>query len=435
MYELYCAKKEKNIKAHLENPKLTKQMRKELGNFIEEYSTARKLSVPAKESYVRSLSLFGEFLADKEYSSYKQAKKEDLKEYLKAPYPRLDKKGNKKPEKSDSVLVWLRSSLKILYRWLLLGKVNRPKREDRYPELVDWIEVGIAKGRKITDKDIISPDEFKRMLDVTTGMRDRAILSLLYETGMRLGELMSLKLEDVHFDNDRTYLHITRSKTEPRTIYIFDSVADLKGWMSTHPYKNDPGAYLFERLIQLPRKKGEKEIKLKKSERPISYQSVLEKIKRIAKKAGINRRVWCHLLRHSAATADSRRDMPLDLMQMKYGWSHDSRMPYRYMHKNPDDLRRWEEAKRGVGDEKPHDAQEPKKCYRCGRINSWEKTLCESCGMHLDKQVFEQTRVFEKLASQTVEEQNRKIEEQDKKIDELKEMVSKMQAQRVNVHP
>ena len=55
MYENYCVRKERNIKLHLENKKLSKQMRKELSDFIEEYSTARKLSVPAQESYVRSI--------------------------------------------------------------------------------------------------------------------------------------------------------------------------------------------------------------------------------------------------------------------------------------------------------------------------------------------------------------------------------------------
>lgn len=55
MYKSYCDKKERNIQAHLNNPKLTKQMRKELSDFIGEYSAARKLSVPAQESYVRSV--------------------------------------------------------------------------------------------------------------------------------------------------------------------------------------------------------------------------------------------------------------------------------------------------------------------------------------------------------------------------------------------
>ncbi|MEM3555265.1 MAG: tyrosine-type recombinase/integrase [Candidatus Micrarchaeia archaeon] len=385
----------RNIKAHLNNPKLTKQMQKELKEFIGEYSRARKLSIPTQESYVRSLSFFGQFLADKRYSSFKEAKVEDIKEYLKDPYPRNH------IEKSDSVIIWLKSSLKIFYRWLLLGRVGK---KDKYPELVSWIEIGVARGRKLTDKDIISPEEFKKMLDATKNIRNRAMLQLLYETGIRLGELMSIRIEDVHFENDRSYIYITRSKTEPRTIFIFDSVEDVKRWLSIHPKKDDPKAYLFTNV------NGKKNISM-------SYQSVLETIKRIGRRA-LGKKVWVHLFRHSAATNDARRGMPEDLMRLKYGWGKNSRMVDRYRHRNYEDVLRWEEGRRGIG-EKAKDVQEAKKCYRCGKLNSWSNILCDSCGMYLDKQTFEKTLVFENLASKTIEEMQRKIAELEEKIEKL----------------
>ena len=404
MYERYCEKKERNIKAHLKNPKLSKQMQNELANFIIEYATARKLSIPTQESYTRSLSFFGEFLHNKQYSSYKQATVEDIKAYFGDPYPRNHRK------KSDSILIWVRSSLKVFYRWLLLGKVNRPRREDKYPELVDWIEVGMMKGKRITDKDILTPEEFKMMLDASKNQRDRAFLSMLYETGCRLGELLDVKLEDIHFEPDRAYIDITRSKTEPRRIFIFDSCMDLKNWLIAHPKKDDPQAYLFTNVLDNKKENW-------------NYDSALSMVKRTARRAGIKKKVWIHLFRHTSATRDSRRGMPDDLMRLKYGWGKNSQMLNRYRHRNYEDIMKWEEEKRGVGVEKPKDPHEPKKCYRCGELNAWNNSLCGKCGMNLDREMFEKSLVFEKLASETtkqkIEEQDRKIEEQDKKIEEL----------------
>jgi site-specific recombinase XerD len=418
MYSEYCARKEKNIKAHLENPKLAKQMRKELSDFIDEYSGARKLRIPTKESYARSLSFFGEFLTDKRYSTYKQAKVEDIKEYLKNPYPRNHK------EKSDSILIWLRSSLKVFYRWLLLGKTNKPRREDRYPELVDWIEVGMMRGKEITDKDILSPEEFRRILDATTNIRDRALLSMLYESGLRLGEIMEIKLEDIHFEKE-TFIDITRSKTTERRIYIFDCVCDLKEWLNVHPYKDNPKEFLFGRIRDDRRKVGG----FKK--KTISYQSVLNMVKRVGARAGIKKKVWVHLFRHTSATRDSRRGMPDDLMRLKYGWGRSSQMLNRYRHRNYEDVKNWEKERRGADGEKQIDPHEPKKCYRCGEMNDWSRTFCEKCLMSLDRETFERSLVFEKLASETTEQEIEKLkkgnEERDRKMEELTKKLERLE--------
>jgi integrase/recombinase XerD len=396
MYEEYCAKKMRNLKAKLENPKLTKQMRKELSDFSDEYSAARKLSVPAQESYVRSLSFFGEFLADRQLTSYKEATAEDIKTYLKDPYPRNGR------EKSDSILTWLKSSLKVFYRYLLTGKLGK---KDECPPLVDWISVGVAKGRDITDKALISPEEFTKMLDATQNTRDRAFLYMLYETGCRLGELLDLKLEDVHFDSDKSYFDVTRSKTQERRIFIFDCVRDLLAWMNQHPQKNDPEAYLFVNL-----KKGKKR---KWGESRWDYDGALRIVQRVAKRAGIKKRVWVHLFRHTAATNDARRSLPPDLARLKYGWGKNSRMFERYTHRNTDDLMKWEQQTRGMDKDKIVDPHAPRQCPRCNKLNDWTAAFCE-CGHALNAKVINEQEEFRK----NIYEFMRRSEERQQKIDE-----------------
>jgi site-specific recombinase XerD len=370
MYESYCRKKEKNINAHLNNLKLTKQMQKELKDFLTDYSSARNLSVPAQESYVRSLAFFGQFLADKQYSSYKQAKSEDIKTYLRNPYPKNGKK------KSESILVWVKSSLKVFYRWLLLGKVNRPGREDKYPELVDWIAVGIAKGKKLTSDDVITTEEFQKLLDATQNSRDRAFISLLFESGMRLGEALNLRIKDVHFNSDRTFVNITKSKTEPRPVYVFNCIPDLRSWLNQHPDKNNPDALLF---VSIKRNKKREWGVVK-----WGYDGAWMILQRIAERAGIKKKVWVHLLRHSAATRDARAGMPTQLMKLKYGWSGNSRMADRYTHRNYEDVAKWQEKQLGIKNDVQADPQAPRKCPRCGELSPWTNRLCQRCGQALD---------------------------------------------------
>jgi site-specific recombinase XerD len=389
MYKEYCSHKEKNIKAHLSNKKLTKQMQKELKDFLADYSTARHLSVPAQESYVRSLAFFGQFLADKRYSSYKQAKTEDIKTYLGDPYPKNGKK------KSESILVWVKSSLKIFYRWLLTGRTGR---RDPYPELVNGFSVGVAKGKRITDKDIITPEEFKRMLDATRNSRDRAFVYMLYETGCRVGELLEVKIEDVHFDSDKSYFDVSKSKTEPRRIFIFDCVRDLKAWMNQHPHKNKPDAWLFTRV-----RRGRKE--------SWSSQSVLEMVKRVAVRAGMKKKVWCHLFRHTAATNDARSGLPEDLARIKYGWGRNSRMFDRYRHRNAEDVMKWEQQRRGMEKDKVADPQAPRICGRCAANNDWTAKFCDKCGMALDQKALQEYNEAIRKAGELNELRLKKLEE------------------------
>jgi|GEM_PF-4796393 hypothetical protein len=48
-------------------------------------------------------------------------------------------------------------------------------------ELVSWFSIGDAE-RSLSPSDLITPEEFRKMFDVCTNSRDRAILALLYET-------------------------------------------------------------------------------------------------------------------------------------------------------------------------------------------------------------------------------------------------------------
>jgi len=83
-------------------------------------------------------------------------------------------------------------AFKVFYKWLEgKGKTCPPK--------VEWITTG-AKRRDQRLPEILSEEEIKRMVTAAPSIRDKALVSFLYESGARVGELLAMKCRDVVFD-------------------------------------------------------------------------------------------------------------------------------------------------------------------------------------------------------------------------------------------
>jgi integrase/recombinase XerD len=129
-------------------------------------------------------------------------------------------------------------------------------------------------------ENFIRKDEFSRLLLVAKDDRERSILLLLAGAGLRVGELCSVKVEDIDFE--KSYLHIPRANTKgkkPRTVALVPEVVD-----ALHTYLADRRAgWLF------PSKAGDH----------IGSRRVQYILDAIGARAGIA--LHPHLLRHSHA--------------------------------------------------------------------------------------------------------------------------------------
>ena len=129
-------------------------------------------------------------------------------------------------------------------------------------------EVKRAK-RERTLPDVLSKEEIKSILDATgPDIRLFCMFSLLYSAGLRISELLDLKPHDIN---------VSRSLIRVR---------QGKGRKDRYTLLSKPQEWLFERY------KGE----------PFTESIVSKKLKEAAKEAGITKRVYPHLLRHSFAT-------------------------------------------------------------------------------------------------------------------------------------
>lgn len=162
--------------------------------------------------------------------------------------------------------------------------------------------------------DLISPAELERLMnspDRTTpvGLRDWAILELLFSTGLRISELCNLSIDDVDLTRDEFSVRGKGDKI--RVVFLSDEAKSaIRQYLSQRKDMDDA---LF---IQYGKKaKNAKELRL-------SPRAVQRTLKACAIKAGITRKVTPHVIRHSFATDLLRNGADLRSVQALLGHAH-----------------------------------------------------------------------------------------------------------------
>ncbi len=192
-------------------------------------------------------------------------------------------KGELKRQTQNYFLVALRS----LFRYLLRQGVKVIP-----PEM---IELGKIRDRNIK---FLLPEELEKIFKAVDtkeiiGLRDRAILEVLFSTGLRVSELVSLNREQVNIEAGE--FGVIGKGGKARVVFLSKRA---KEWLSKYLEKRtDPYRPLFIRYSGPKPKEGLTDEKLRLSAR--SVERVVDKYR---KKAGILFRIGPHAIRHSYAT-------------------------------------------------------------------------------------------------------------------------------------
>jgi len=253
--------------------------------------------------------------------------------------------------------------LRQLFKWLRGGNVKHP------PE-VSWIKVHVKNKHKLPEE-LLTEDEIKGMIQKCEDPRDRAFVQVLFETGCRIGEVLTIQLKNIVFDDYGALVSVT-GKTGDRRVRIVASVPALSCWLELHPYKDNSESYLFIR-----RSFGKEAVPV-----PFRYEYSLRIIKELAKKAGIKKRVHPHLFRHSRATALASK---LTEAQMKeyFGWAQASDMASIYVHMSGRDVDDAILKMNGLkkGGEDSTDSFKAVICSKCGKPSPPASRICSNCGL------------------------------------------------------
>jgi integrase len=278
-------------------------------------------------------------------------------------------------EKSERYKLNFRTLFKTFFRWFY-----HIEKEDGYPDIVKWIKCKSINGKL---PKILTTEEIGKMIEVCDNLRDRAIISVLYESGCRAGELLGLKIEGVTFDEYGAVI-IVDGKTGMRRIRLISSVVDLKNWLNIHPRKNDTNAPLFCAMTK--NTKGN----------PLGASTLGFIIGDLAKKAGIEKRIYPHLFRHSRATHLAKNLSDQEL-KVYFGWVGESSMPSIYVHLSGKDIDNKILEINGIkhGDKNDISKIPTIKCLSCDEVNSIGNKFCIKCGKPLSAEITENERIKE----------------------------------------
>jgi integrase len=291
---------------------------------------------------------------------------------------------------SESSKLEVKKTLKKFYKWLNNGEI---------PECVKWLKTTSKKNSHKLPEELLTEKEVKKLIETAWTPRDRALISVLWESGCRAGELLMLRIKHVSFEERMTRINV-HGKTGPRRVPLIDSTPYLTEWLENHPLKNDPNAYLWVTLGR------------ERKKRFLEYAALNKMIREVAKRAKVRKKVNPHNFRHSRATFLANHLTEAQMNQY-LGWVPGSSMAATYVHLSGRDMDEPILKMRGLKPKEEDTVEStlaPKKCPRCALMNKATGKFCMRCGSVLD---FETAVTMQEEAKDTDEKLSRLLNDED----------------------
>jgi integrase len=320
----------------------------------EDYLFAKNLVIGRVVKHLCTIRLVAEYLG-KEFS---KVTKSDLTKFV----AEINQRGYTENTKHD-----YKRMTRMFFQWFY-GYEG-----DNYPEQVSWIPVkrDRTKLNEIAHGDLITEEEIMAAVEAADHPRDKALIIVLCESAFRIGELGSLQIRSLAMQDNKVFV-TCNGKTGPRQILLIASRWILGDWLNMHPTKDDPNSPLWP------------QIRGKNKGKPMTYASIRSIILNVFKKAGINKRVWAHLLRHSRGTSLSEVLSTPELEQ-QLGHAPGSKQTREYIHlSNKSRNNKIMELNGIKSEEKRESLLKPKRCCRCSALSSFNDKICRKCNQPLD---------------------------------------------------
>lgn len=242
----------------------------ELTEYLDYIKYERKLSFETVKNYEYDLNKFVLFLKKNNISSFSDVRQDDIFDYLKSIQNMNPRSISRNITSINNLFIFLLKDKKVSFNPCEF--IDRPKLKKSLP-------------------DVLSIDEVTDLLDIplTTKFdyRNKAMLEIMYGCGLRVSEVISLKIHDIDMDNDivRCIGKGSKERIVPindYALYYLKLYLDVRGLFIING-RND---YLF----------------LNNHGGPMTRQGFLKNLNKILLEKGIKRHITPHSLRHSFAT-------------------------------------------------------------------------------------------------------------------------------------
>lgn len=245
-----------------------------IDNFINYVLIEKGLAEQSVESYNRDLQRYAQFLADNQIDRLSE---NDTYHILKHLIDLRDE--GLSPRSRSRHLVTLRSFYKFLYNEKILKKDPS--------KLIDFPKSGLKLP------DTLNIDEVKKLLEApdvakSKGKRDAAMIELLYAAGLRVSELVNMKMNNLHLDASfiRVFGKGSKERIVPIGNYATDKLEDYIRNSRPFLLKSYVSEYMF----------------IARAGKPMTRQGFWKMLNKYSLIAKINKKISPHTLRHSFAT-------------------------------------------------------------------------------------------------------------------------------------
>ena len=258
-----------------------------------EYLRFEELLLPNTiNSYLMDLKKFKAFLENSKIGNYCELSKEQILDFLQNLYK----------SQSESSVSRILSTLRSFYKFLVIEKVCLKN---------PWLQVSSPKKPKKM-LEVLKVEEVERFLEsipysTALEMRDRAMFEILYSCGLRVSEIVNLKMQNIDFD-EGLLRFMGKGDKERITPIGEKAVLFLEKYLRTSRYK-------------IKRQYRSDYVFLNRSGRRITRQGFWKILKKYARRINLDKNLYPHIFRHSFATHMLQRGADLRTVQELLGHS------------------------------------------------------------------------------------------------------------------
>lgn len=284
-------------------------------------------------------------------ADYRRVLKQFFKWY-KDDDKRLESSNSDEKEAAKRMYNYLEKEVKMAYKKKQIDPTSILSEED--------IELVITKGCKIT--------------------RDIAFIKFLYETGVRIGEMLNLKIKDIEIKQHLGVAYVN-GKTGRRSVQFTRSMKYITQWLELHPLRDNPESYLWVTSA------------LNYPTMPVGYSCAVKLLDMAFERAGLAaKRHNPHWFRHSRATLLAPH-VSESILCKYMGWVQSSEQVDTYVHLCQSQVEDAILRVNGLADMQQEKKNLPLKCG-CGAVNDYSARFCFKCGNPLS--------IIEALNGQTI---------------------------------
>ena len=266
-------------------------LRECFNDFIGHLRLERGLSPRTAKAYGSDMELFIRYLETLHIDNWEEVKRDDIWDFLEA-----DKDQGMEPTTLARRLV----SVKVFFRYLVEEQIIKN-------DITDIMEG--PRGDRLLPG-FLTEGEIDRLLAAFTGrdilsIRNRAILEVLYASGLRASEMTQLRLDKVDFNEN--YLRVIGKRDKERVVPFGREASKCMA------------AYLQKARPKLDKTGQALEFFLSNHGKPLTRERIWMIVKEAARLAGIDKEIYPHMVRHSFATHLLKHGADLRVIQEMLG--------------------------------------------------------------------------------------------------------------------